>query len=196
MMNVFKKKLIVIAKNNAKERMHKAALKVNELSQTLKAKVSEEHYLLIQYVPEKSRENEFVKKKEHLICKFNEFQTISSKRNNQEITTTYVKPSIIDLTDVALTDHQTSLLNLGPRFVAAEKRIPVMEIIAATKSVALNLEYHNEADTESLRQNLCHILNKNRNMKINDNLSKEQRKALKEIRQINNNAKVYPFGKG
>ena len=33
-------------------------------------------------------------------------------------------------------------------------------------------------------------------MKINDNLSKEQRKALKEIRQINNNAKVYPFGKG
>ena len=75
MMNVFKKKLIVIAKNNAKERMHKAALKVNELSQTLKAKVSEEHYLLIQYVPEKSRENEFVKKKEHLICKFNEIQT-------------------------------------------------------------------------------------------------------------------------
>ena len=99
MMNVFKKKLIVIAKNNAKERMHKAALKVNELSQTLKAKVSEEHYLLIQYVPEKSRENKFIKKKEHLIYKFNEFQTRSSKRNNQQITTTYVKPSIINLTE-------------------------------------------------------------------------------------------------
>ena len=98
MMNVFKKKLIVIAKNNAKERMHRQHSR-------LKAKVSEEHYLLIQYVPEKSRENEFVKKKEHLICKFNEFQTRSSKRNNQQITTTYVKPSIIDLTDVALTDH-------------------------------------------------------------------------------------------
>ena len=98
-MNVFKKKLIVIAKNNAKERMHKAALKVNELSQTLKAKVSEEHYLLIQYVPEKSRENKFIKKKEHLIYKFNEFQTRSSKRNNQQITTTYVKPSIINLTE-------------------------------------------------------------------------------------------------
>ena len=33
-------------------------------------------------------------------------------------------------------------------------------------------------------------------MKIRDNLSKEQRKALKEIRQINNNTKVYPFDKG
>ena len=97
-MNVYKKKLIVIDKNNAKEKRHNAVLKVNELCQTLKAKVSEEHYLLIQPATEKSRENEFVKKKEHLICKFNELQTTSSKRNNQQITTTYVKPSITNLT--------------------------------------------------------------------------------------------------
>ena len=115
-----------------------------------------------------------------LICKFNELQTTSSKRNYQQITTTYVKPSIMNLTNVALTDHQTSLLNLEPKFVPAEKRIPFMEIITATEVVALNLEYHNkEADAESLRQNVCHILNKNRNMKIKDNLSKEQQKALK-----------------
>ena len=90
-MNVYKKKLIVKVKNNANERMHNAALKVNELCVTLKAKVSEEHYLLIQSVTEKSREYEFVKKKEHLICKFNELQTTSSKRNNQQVTTIYVK---------------------------------------------------------------------------------------------------------
>ena len=72
-----------------------------------------------------------------------------------------------------------------------------MEIITATESVALNLEYHNKkVDAEYLRQNVCHILNKSRNMKIRDNLSKEQRKALKEIPQINNNTKVYPFDKG
>ena len=52
-MNVYKKKLIVIAKN---KRMHNAALKVNELCPTLKAKVSEEHNLIIQSVTEKSRE--------------------------------------------------------------------------------------------------------------------------------------------
>ena len=33
-------------------------------------------------------------------------------------------------------------------------------------------------------------------MKIKDNLSKQQRKALKQMRQINNNIKVYPFDKG
>ena len=33
-------------------------------------------------------------------------------------------------------------------------------------------------------------------MKIKDNLSKEQWKALKEVRQINNITKVYPFDKG
>ena len=128
--------------------MHNAALKVNEPCQTLKANVSEKHYLLIQSTTEKSRENEFVKKKEHLICKFSELQATPIKRNNQQITTIYVKPSIINFTDVALTDHQTSLLNLGPKFVPA------------TESVALNLEYYNnEADAKSSRQNVCHILN-------------------------------------
>ena len=131
--------------------MHNAALKVNEPCQTLKANVSEKHYLLIQSTTEKSRENEFVKKKEHLICKFSELQATPIKRNNQQITTIYVKPSIINFTDVALTDYQTSLLNLGPKFVPA------------TESVALNLEYYNnEADAKSSRQNVCHILNKNR----------------------------------
>ena len=131
--------------------MHNAALNVNEPCQTLKANVSEKHYLLIQSTTEKSRENEFVKKKEHLICKFSELQATPIKRNNQQITTIYVKPSIINFTDVALTDHQTSLLNLGPKFVPA------------TESVALNLEYYNnEADAKSSRQNVCHILNKNR----------------------------------
>ena len=99
--------------------------------------------------------------------------------------------------DIALTDHRTSLLNLGPKFVSTEKRIPFIEIITVTESVPLNLEYHyKEADDESLPQNVCYILNKNRNMKIKDNLSKEQRKALKEIGQINSNTKVYPFDKG
>ena len=131
--------------------MHNAALKVNEPCQTLKANVSEKHYLLIQSTTEKSRENEFVKNKEHLICKFSELQATPIKRNNQQITTIYVKPSIINFTDVALTDHQTSLLNLGPKFVPA------------TESVALNLEYYNnEADAKSSRQNVCHIVNKNR----------------------------------
>lgn len=55
-----------------------------------------------------------------------------------------------------------------------------MEIITAKESVALSLEYHNkEVDGESFHQNVCHIYNKKRNMKIKDNLSKEQWETLK-----------------
>ena len=91
--------------------------------------------------------------------------------------------------EIALTDHQTSLLNLGLKFVQTEKKIPFMKIIITTESVvALNLAYHNKkVDAESLRQNICQILNKSRNKKIKDTLSKEQKKASKEMRQINNN---------
>ena len=45
-----------------------------------------------------------------------------------------------------------SLLNLRPNFVSSKKTVPFMGIIAVTKSVALNLEYHKkEADPETLR---------------------------------------------
>ena len=91
--------------------------------------------------------------------------------------------------EIALTDHQTSLLNLGLKFVQTEKKITFTKIIITTESVvALNLAYHNKkVDAESLRQNICQILNKSRNKKIKDTLSKEQKKASKEMRQINNN---------
>ena len=115
--------------------MHNTALKINELCQNLKAKVSEKHYLLIQSLTKKSRENEFVKKQGHLYYKFNELQTTSRKRKNQQVTIKYVEPNIINLTDIALTDHQKSLLNLGPSFAPIQKRIPFIEIITAKESV-------------------------------------------------------------
>ena len=106
----------------------------------------------------KLRENELVQKKERLICNFNELQKTTSERKNKQITITCVKTSIINLMDIALTGHQTCLLNLGPKFVPIEKKIPFMEIITATESVVLNLEYHNqELDAESIRQNVIFL---------------------------------------
>ena len=99
------------------------------------------------------------------------FRQHQVKETTSKLQPHMLNQSIINLTDIALTDHQISLLNLGPKFVPTEKRIPFTEIITATESVALNLEY-----AESLRENICHILNKNRNIKIKD--------------------KVYPFNKG
>ena len=54
--------------------------------------------------------------------------------------------------EIALTDHQTTLLNLGLKFVQTKKKITFMKIIITTESVALNLAYHNKVvDAKSLR---------------------------------------------
>ena len=70
--------------------MRNTVLKVNKFYQTLKVKVPEEHYLLIQ----KSRENEFVKKKGHFICAFSELQTTSSKKKTKK--TSKLQPHMLN----------------------------------------------------------------------------------------------------
>ena len=59
-----------------------------------------------------------------------------------------------------------------------------MDIITSTESGALDLKYnHKEHDAETLRQNVSNILQKNLNLKIRDNLTKDERRALKELQK-------------
>ena len=128
---------------------------------------------------QKNQEKSNLQKRGCLIYKFNKLQTASSKGNNQQITTKYVKPSIVSFANTALTYHHTSL-NLAPNFDPMQRKIPFMEIITATESVALNSKYHDkEAAADPLRQNICCVLDINRNMKIKNNLPKEQQKNTK-----------------
>ena len=48
---------------------------------------------------------------------------------------------------------------------------------------------------ECLRQKVSHILNRNLNIKLRDNLSKPQREALLQMKN-NKDTTIYPFGKG
>ena len=84
-MNVNAKKLIVIPKNNTKERMHNAALKVNELCQTLKANVSEEHYLFIQSATERSRRISSSKRKNILYINSMNFRQYELKETTSKL---------------------------------------------------------------------------------------------------------------
>ena len=52
-----------------------------------------------------------------------------------------------------------------------------------------------ETDAEFLRQKVIHILNKNLYIKLRDNLSKPQRKALVQMKN-NKDTTIYPFDKG
>ena len=194
-MKEYSQKLIVIAKNGAKQRMNEATVKEKQICENLKRRINDEHFALIDRTTEKSKEKEFTKKKNHLINKFKKLKNSTEKKGKQK-TTSYIKQAVINLTDIELTEEQMSLLNLGPNFVPATKRIPFMDIISATETCALDLENSSkETDAEFLHQKVGHILNKNLYLKLRDNLSKAQRKALV---QINNNkdTTIYPFDKG
>ena len=71
-----------------------------------------------------------------------------------------------------------------------------MDIISATEACALDLENSSKgSDSEFLHQKVSHILNKNLYIKLRDNLSKPQRKALVQMKN-NKDTTIYPFDKG
>ena len=66
-----RKKSVVPAKNNAKQRMYFSLQEIEEIKLYLKNILSEQYYILIQNVADDSREREFLKKKKELIKKYN-----------------------------------------------------------------------------------------------------------------------------
>ena len=140
------------------------------------------YFVLIDPTAEKSKEKEFTEKKNHLINKFEKLKNSTGKKGKQK-TTSHIKQAVINLTDTELTDEHISLLNLEPNFVSATKRIPFMDIMLATETCAIDLENSSkETDAKFLRQKVSHILNRNLNIKLPNNLSKPQRKALMQMK--------------
>ena len=65
------KKLVVLAKNNVKQRMYSSSNKVEEIKLDLKNFLLGYNYIFFQNVTGNSREKEFLKKKKQLIDKSN-----------------------------------------------------------------------------------------------------------------------------
>ena len=74
-------------------------------------------------------------------------------------------------------------------------RIPYMDIISKTESIALKLKYDTKNDTASmkLRQEILRDLKTAKSPKTN--LNENQQKALKELKS-DENIKIYPYDKG
>ena len=88
------------------------------------------------------------------------------------------------------------MLNLGPNFAPTPKSIPYMEIIAAIESQALKLESgKKDTSAEKLRQTVSKIFSMTIGKKQQDNSSKAQTTALKQLKN-NEQMKVYPIDKG
>ncbi|XP_065662793.1 uncharacterized protein LOC136085418 [Hydra vulgaris] len=138
----------------------------------------------------------FIRSKERLFKKFNILQ--NEFKNKQKIKngklTTHTKNAVLNLCNTEIPNNQNDLLNLGPNFVPSLKHIPYMDTIATTESFTLKLEYNNKIENaQGLRKNVLKELKMGK--KISQNLTREQRKALKEIKE-NKLVDIYPFDKG
>ena len=97
---------------------------------------------------------------------------------------------VVNLTDRSLSKSQEDILKLGLNFAPAPTKLPVVDTIAAVEEKARQLS---EEDAEDLRGRVCGILRHAKPPK--DNLTKEQRKALKELRSQEDEA-ILPADKG
>ena len=88
---------------------------------------------------------------------------------------------MINLTSRPLSKPQEDVLRLRLNFTPAPTKLPLVDTIAAVEEGARQL---NEEDAEDLWGRVCGILRRAKPPK--DNLSKEQRKALKELRRLEN----------
>ena len=88
----------------------------------------------------------------------------------------------MNLTNQEIPQHYLELLNLRPNFVPTYKKLPFKDIVNATEIYALSLVKENQIENaELLRQKISNAISKNINFKIRNNLTFEQRTALKEL---------------
>ena len=107
-----------------------------------------------------------------------------------------MKPSVLNLTGKTIDKNVTSLLNLGANFVPTPKSISYMEIITAIESQALKLESDKkDTSAENLQKTVSKILSKTIGKKQQDNFSKAQKTALKQLKN-DEQMKAYSFDKG
>ena len=195
-MNRYRFEILIATKNDAKHRFFNNVKVGKDIENELSAVLSEADMAVITNVTEKARESMFVRSKEKLVNKF----SILKKRKDDKETytdntnTLHMKEPILNLASSEIPEHHKELLELGPKFVPHVKSIPYMDIVSATESSALKLEYSKKVNqAENLRKDVLRILKMAKPVK--DNLNARQRLALKEIRN-DEEVNIYPFDKG
>ena len=112
---------------------------MNDLLQELRSILRDAHFETIGRITNISKEKEYVKKKNHLIEKY---QIFTRRNNTQKITgnKSLHTPAALNLKNQDIPQHHLELLNLGPKFVPCSKKLSFMDIVNATEICAPSLE--------------------------------------------------------
>ena len=197
-MKELRRKLLTHARNEAKGRLHESKNRIMNICSTLCRVLSVQDYENIMRVTDTSKDAEYQKSKRHLKEQFQQLKNENQKHSQIVLHNkrTIMKSDVSNLTGKTADKNVTSLLNLGPNFAPTPKSIPYMEIIAAIESQALKLESgKKDTSAEKLRQTVSKIFSMTIGKKQQDNSSKAQTTALKQLKN-NEQMKVYPIDKG
>ena len=200
----YRHSLLVSIKNDTKKKYFRTTQKIEEIRIELQNILSAEDFQKVKQAAEMAREKTFVHTKSKLRDKFdkmkgerNDGNTVNpTEEGDAEPTngTQFLKEGVLNLCSEEMKDSHRELLNLGPKFVPRVNNIPWMELVSRTESAALKLEFSKkETEAQSLRRDVLRLLKMNKPKK--DNLTREQRKAMKEIVE-DENISIYPFDKG
>ena len=184
--------LLLCAKNDAKSKLFQTIKRIDDLREILNNKISHEHMQTIENVTLKSETTSFQYWKNHLQRKFVKLDTTVKPHNINPAT---IKPTTLNLCADEIPQHHKELLDLGPKFVPVQARIPYMDIISKAESTALKLMYEKKEDTDAMkiRQDVLRDLKMSKPPK--NNLTKNQRQALKELKN-DDDVSIYPYDKG
>ena len=73
----YQKQLLVLAKNEAKQRLRNCNIKVNDLSQELQSVLSDTHFEIIECIKNKLKVKVYIKKRNPLIGKYQNLTKVS-----------------------------------------------------------------------------------------------------------------------
>ena len=97
---------------------------------------------------------------------------------------------IVNLSNKVLAPSEEEVLKLGLNFVPAPKKLPLINTVAAVEGGARRLK---EEEANDLRGRVCGLIRRAKLPK--DNLSKDQRKALKDLERLDD-VVILPADKG
>ena len=153
-------------------------------------------------ITENSRENKYKKESNRLKEKF---ETLRGKDTNNEHRESTLKHEVYDLTTEGIDEDVKSYLKLGPDFSETPRRLPYEKIIIETERMCKVIEEEKETkpqqaaelerETHKLREEVKHLLRKQRKKKIKSNLTQQESIGRKKAYQ--DKERVYiPADKG
>ena len=99
---------------------------------------------------------------------------------------------VVNLSKTPLTIEQESLLAHGPKFVITPKETPVTEYVVATEQACTKIE---QGKQDEFRVEVKRLLLQDQNNRKQTNVSKDELKALKELK-LDNNRLILTANKG